>query len=227
MRPIIVFEAKNAVLPCGAGRKKKEMVGFPKPTLHKKWIGFTLIELLVVVAIIAILVGILLPAITRAKQRAIKVACSAHLRQVGQGIQMYRQQFADRFPVARYMPLPFMGYDATPDPPLYTVLKDFMGSDDSKVYQCQGDRDFVFRICGSSFYYNTHLCGRRRGWMRLNPVDIAVCYDCDGYTFELETGSIAVPPFHALRNLLFADGHVGNYVITESETKEEETHNGH
>ena len=59
--------------------------------------AFTLIELLVVVAIIAALMAILMPALSSARQQAKTVVCSSNLRQIGFAVQMYFEEFNNRF----------------------------------------------------------------------------------------------------------------------------------
>ncbi len=64
--------------------------------------GFTLVELLVVIGIIAVLIGILLPALSKARESANTVKCGANLHQIGQGMAIYIAMNKATFPPGLY-----------------------------------------------------------------------------------------------------------------------------
>jgi len=62
--------------------------------------GFTLLELLIVIGMIAILAGMLLPALAQAKGKVRRIQCQINLRQINVGVFLYADDHAERMPVA-------------------------------------------------------------------------------------------------------------------------------
>lgn len=77
--------------------------------------GFTLIELLVVIAIIAILAGMLLPALANAKKKATQAQCQTAMKQVGLAIQLFADDNDSKFPGPINIGVPSSYYQTSTD----------------------------------------------------------------------------------------------------------------
>src|SRR5258706_16294208 len=60
---------------------------------RKRRIGVTLVELLVVIGIIALLIAMLMPALTRMRQHAMSLKCKSQMRDIGLTLRMYSEEF--------------------------------------------------------------------------------------------------------------------------------------
>lgn len=196
----------------------------PQNTNSRTLRGFTLIELLIVVAVIAVLIGLLLPALAKARDSANRAACGGNMRSLGQILESYKGDNDARYPLAKYMPEPWLSGDE--NPPITRALASYV-EPDSKMYHCPGDHvvhDFPWvdadgqsHISGMSYLFITDLAGRtfeetmRHRRLDLDTAHVAISHDFDGGTFETQDGQLVpVDFFHTKRNILFVDGHVGN-----------------
>ncbi len=120
--------------------------------------GFTLIELLVVIAIIAILVALLLPVLSQAREKGRRTQCLSNIRQMGMAIRMYLDDHEELFPTDRHVNFNGNPIVADPEPsdfqseediegpgvkivPWYERVKPYVKN--TQVLHCPNDDDMV------------------------------------------------------------------------------------
>jgi prepilin-type N-terminal cleavage/methylation domain-containing protein/prepilin-type processing-associated H-X9-DG protein len=110
--------------------------------------AFTLVELLVVITIIALLAGLLLSGLARAKESGRRMSCLNNLRQLGLAMHLYVQDYGDVFPCDqndRFYPEQWIWYDmGRTDSPFSHVSKGaivpYIGNFSTNLLTCPSDR---------------------------------------------------------------------------------------
>jgi prepilin-type N-terminal cleavage/methylation domain-containing protein/prepilin-type processing-associated H-X9-DG protein len=127
--------------------------------------GFTLVELLAVIAIVAILISMMLPALSRGAGKAQQISCVNNLRQLGVAVRLYSMDYNGKLPIAEEVPSYPIDTNA-PLPRISIVLAPYLSSGNvanitNRVLACPMDRSGRAAREGSSYEWNAQMNGEK------------------------------------------------------------------
>ncbi len=189
-----------------------------KPNNKKISPAFTLVELLVVISVIALLMGILMPALGKARNVAKRVSCQSNLRQIGVAFRAYLDDNSDVMPPAcEYPTLISDPNDLGYRPPITKFLLPLLK--EKQVFKCPADT-YYYKNWGLSYeYYARMFSGRAISTTRfardgIKERNMHVMSDFDAVhprtSQQQEQGFRGQEYIKGEKNYLFADWHVGN-----------------
>ena len=132
--------------------------------------GFTLVELLVVIGIIALLIGILLPTLSRAQRAAKSIVCKSNLRSIGQGVVLYSNENVGYFPGSAWSSGRHLYPDMTPG---------VSNNNCPGVSHINDWQSPVARMLGIAFNDGPTLADRRERFKELMEADEFSCPEND------------------------------------------------
>lgn len=172
--------------------------------------AFTLVELLVVISVIALLMGILVPVLGKARAASSATVCKSNLRNIALGFRAYLDDNSNVMPPAcRFPSLYDPNYSTRP--PITNFLRPYLYEPNDprhKIFRCPADTVVKYYISqGTSYEYNAFLGGRPISQSRPaqdgeKERNINVLADYD--TFHGD------PNRPGAKNYLYADGHIGD-----------------
>ncbi|MBQ6472116.1 MAG: DUF1559 domain-containing protein [Victivallales bacterium] len=138
-----------------------------------KRVFFTLIELLVVIAIISVLAAMLLPALSKAREKARSISCTNNMKTIGVFFSLYCSDYEDRYPSTNsgneLVSADGPGVEKTIHPQSWwhAVLNYYYGQDDFshgriKIFRCPSHRPDLMMDEYISYGYNSNNIGTAR-----------------------------------------------------------------
>jgi prepilin-type N-terminal cleavage/methylation domain-containing protein len=171
----------------------------PPVSRRPKHTGFTLVELLVVMAIMSLLIGLLMPAVQKARHSAARTTCQSNLHNVGLAFHHYIDVNKGKFPDAARVPS-IPSYPGQPS--LQTVLGPFI-ENSANVFRCPLDQT-RFQVEGTSYEYQPRVAGKTLEEIRNNKLGLPITSIWLVYDFDPIHG----PTSATDRVYVYADGHV-------------------